>query len=603
MTESFQALSEFTGEIYRRPPAAVDPSYERMRYQYATTSLPAAHMSPAAILCPRSDADIVAAIRYARAHGVAIALRSGGHAMGGTSSTFGANVQLDMAHFNDFVYDAPNNQVTISAGMRNGEVNARLREICKDGDPNNHPFFPHGHCAGVGMGGHLHTGGYTLFERAFGMFIDHVARFRIILADCEACSIRWIHRPDRLAPDPDNDELWFSVLGGSPGNFGIVTHVTANLLWDKDYPEARGYRGIYFYRDLRRLSLDTGKGRVLHEHFLRKFAKLNDDDDLARDFCVSVIVAGASGGGWRGTMCSEDHWSDLWHDLKTQNLMDQFPHPEMVIVDGMWCNSSGNPADYDAKVKAFFADLQEIPPECESLRVTTLFDPRQPTPVSVMWDNYTYMGDREFKMPFFRRNYGGVANDLQQRDFAGFVARSVEELLGPPNRGVSLVSCFQLHGGRFSQAVVNAEHNPAALGNRRLARSHCVLDGFYATRDLLGNPWPQPYVLLADWFGQVQAAMVGTPDAKFSPLDRRYMYDPFDDSLTKGQVNLDALHVSTTAQTCTTGCWPASARSIRTTCSPRTCFALVPAANTRRWRSQLPWRIDPANPPGACWRS
>lgn len=43
--------------------------------------------------------------------------------------------------------------------------------------------LPHGECPLVNIGGHGQTGGYGYFNRCFGLFIDHIQAFDIILAN------------------------------------------------------------------------------------------------------------------------------------------------------------------------------------------------------------------------------------------------------------------------------------------------------------------------------------------------------------------------------------------------------------------------------------
>jgi FAD/FMN-containing dehydrogenase len=88
----------------------------------------------------------------------------------------------------------------------------------------------------VHVGGHAHTGGYGLPGRAFGLFADHIVSARVITADGRA---RWYSRG---ATDPEEADVFYAVLGGSPGNFGVLTHVKLEVHKDADHPDARGLR-------------------------------------------------------------------------------------------------------------------------------------------------------------------------------------------------------------------------------------------------------------------------------------------------------------------------------------------------------------------------
>lgn len=76
--------------------------------------------------------------------------------------------------------------------------------------------------------------------------------------------------------DPD---LFFAVLGGSPGNFGIITHLTLQVYRDRDHIGSRGLKALYLYnpRTLKRLT------DIL--------VKMSDDPDFPPnyDLCVSVL--------------------------------------------------------------------------------------------------------------------------------------------------------------------------------------------------------------------------------------------------------------------------------------------------------------------------
>lgn len=53
-------------------------------------------------------------------------------------------------------------------------------------------FLPHGRCPLVNLGGHAQTGGYGPFLRSFGITLDYVQAFDIVLASGE---LRRVRRP------------------------------------------------------------------------------------------------------------------------------------------------------------------------------------------------------------------------------------------------------------------------------------------------------------------------------------------------------------------------------------------------------------------------
>jgi FAD/FMN-containing dehydrogenase len=259
------------GMVYKRPPkyhqnvgASVEiDEYTAHAYQYAT-STKAGFCQPAVIIHAANETDIKLAVKYARDAGIAIAIRTGGHQFMGFSSTSGKNIQIDMSSFTFCQYDEQAETIKLGVGVKLDDLDYRLAEIGA--------FAPHGQCGAVCLGGHMQTGGFYVFcGRSFGMFCDYITEFRIITAEAKT---RTIKKPSVDEPDKENDDLWYAVIGGSPGNFGVVTEMTMKLLFDRDYPESRS-RTIYMPYSPEAL-----------EEFLNVVAKYNDMYDLPADFNI-----------------------------------------------------------------------------------------------------------------------------------------------------------------------------------------------------------------------------------------------------------------------------------------------------------------------------
>ena len=75
-----------------------------------------------------------------------------------------------------------------------------------------------------------------------GFFLEHITWFTIALAPSRKTNFRAqakiVKKPVQNNPS-DDDDLWFAVMGGSPGHFGVVTDMTIKPRWDKDHKAAR----------------------------------------------------------------------------------------------------------------------------------------------------------------------------------------------------------------------------------------------------------------------------------------------------------------------------------------------------------------------------
>jgi FAD/FMN-containing dehydrogenase len=173
-----------------------DARYPGVRHVYAATG------SPAAVVRPRSAAEVPEALALARAQEQVISIRSGGHGISSTSTNTGG-VVVDLGAL-DAVERLDDQHVRIGPGARWGAVASTL-----------HPWglaISSGDSGDVGVGGLATTGGIGLMARAHGLTIDHLTAAEVVTADGRSVRTSETEHPDL-----------FWALRGAGANVGIVT--------------------------------------------------------------------------------------------------------------------------------------------------------------------------------------------------------------------------------------------------------------------------------------------------------------------------------------------------------------------------------------------
>jgi FAD binding domain len=274
---------------------------------------------PALIVKPKNREDIAAVLEYAKMNGIGVAIRTGGHQYSGASSSTAPNIQLDLSK----TFQGPDDRTLLrKRGLLRTSVSWSLKEFSAYLRKNK-IFVPHGQCIAVHLGGHVQTGGYGQLGRSFGLFGDHVTEVEIV--DHEGTP-RTISRNN----DPD---LFFSILGGSPGNFGVVTHFTIKVYRDEDYAGSTGMKCLYQYSP-----------KKLQE-ILDIVVKMSDDVDpdgkpaelpANYDVCASVL---SSGNSFSALFPGKGRQlRDIFNgDKKLPNIDPNLPvYPRWIIVWAQW---------------------------------------------------------------------------------------------------------------------------------------------------------------------------------------------------------------------------------------------------------------------------
>ena len=129
---------------------------------------------PAAIARCRDAADVMTCVRFAREHGLDIAVRGGGHNAAGLGVWDGALV-IDLSQMRSVTVDPRDHTVRVDGGCTWGDVDHATVAFGM--------ATPSGFLASTGVGGLTLGGGIGYLSRRFGLTVDNLLSADVVLAD------------------------------------------------------------------------------------------------------------------------------------------------------------------------------------------------------------------------------------------------------------------------------------------------------------------------------------------------------------------------------------------------------------------------------------
>src|SRR5438105_5629191 len=165
---------------------------------------------PALIARCAGVADVRAAVQFARARGLLVAVRGGGHSFPGLSVCDGGMV-IDLGPMKGIRVDPEARTVRAQAGVLLGELDREAQAFGL--------AVPAGIVTHTGLAGLTLGGGIGWLMRKHGLTIDQLVSVDLITADGEFMK----------ASEDENQDLFWGIRGGG-GNFGVVTEFEFRLV-------------------------------------------------------------------------------------------------------------------------------------------------------------------------------------------------------------------------------------------------------------------------------------------------------------------------------------------------------------------------------------
>ena len=160
------------------------------------------HKHPGLIVRCAGTADVVQAVKFARANNLLVAIRGGGHNVAGRALC-DDGIVIDLSEMRAVFVDPVKRTARVQGGATLGDV-----------DRETHLFglaVPAGVVSRTGIAGLTLGGGVGWLVRKYGLTCDNVLSFEVVLAEGKLVT----------ASADENADLFWALRGGG-GNFGVV---------------------------------------------------------------------------------------------------------------------------------------------------------------------------------------------------------------------------------------------------------------------------------------------------------------------------------------------------------------------------------------------
>jgi len=157
---------------------------------------------PSFIVRCQGVADVIAAVNFARDHGLPVAVRGGGHGVAGHAVCDGG-MMIDLSNMRAVRVDPAARRAWVQGGATWGDVDCETTAFDL--------ATPGGLISTTGVGGLTLSGGVGWLRGTAGLCIDNVISADVVTADGRLLR----------ASETENPDLYWAIRGGG-GNFGIV---------------------------------------------------------------------------------------------------------------------------------------------------------------------------------------------------------------------------------------------------------------------------------------------------------------------------------------------------------------------------------------------